>query len=44
MIFNPKTGAYKGVGGFAAIFNIFQTLGVGKFFGTLPLYYQLCLE
>ncbi|WP_333599327.1 RIP metalloprotease RseP [Flavobacterium sp.] len=22
-IFNPKTGAYKGVGGFAAIFNIF---------------------
>ena len=23
MIFNPSTGAYKGVGGFAAIFNIF---------------------
>ena len=25
MIFNPKTGAYKGVGGFAAIFNIFPS-------------------
>lgn len=24
-IFNPSTGAYKGVGGFAAIFNIFPT-------------------
>ena len=23
LIFNPSTGAYKGVGGFAAIFNIF---------------------
>ncbi|HWR93783.1 MAG TPA: RIP metalloprotease RseP [Flavobacterium sp.] len=25
MIFNPSTGAYKGVGGFAAIFNIFPS-------------------
>lgn len=25
LIFNPKTGAYKGVGGFAAIFNIFPS-------------------
>ncbi len=24
-IFNPKTGAYKGVGGFAAIFNVFPS-------------------
>jgi len=25
-IFNPKTGAYKGVGGFAAIFNVFPSI------------------
>ena len=25
LIFNPDTGAYKGVGGFAAIFNIFPS-------------------
>ena len=25
MIFNPKTGAYKGVGGFAAIYNVFPS-------------------
>jgi regulator of sigma E protease len=25
MIFNPNTGAYKGVGGFKAIFDIFPT-------------------
>jgi regulator of sigma E protease len=25
MIFNPNTGAYKGVGGFAAIYNVFPS-------------------
>jgi hypothetical protein len=30
MIFSPSTGAYKQVGGFKAIFDIFQVLGAGN--------------
>ena len=37
-IFTPKTGAYKGVGGFAAIFNIFpQTWSWEAFWGITAL-------
>jgi regulator of sigma E protease len=31
MIFSPSTGAYKQVGGFKAIFDIFPRLGLGNF-------------
>jgi hypothetical protein len=31
MIFSPSTGAYKQVGGFKAIFDIFQKHGAGSF-------------
>jgi hypothetical protein len=30
MIFSPSTGAYKQVGGFKAIFDIFQYLELGN--------------
>ncbi len=42
LIFSPSTGAYKGVGGFKAIFDIFRTLGAGNRFGESPLFYRLC--
>jgi regulator of sigma E protease len=43
MIFSPSTGAYKQVGGFKAIFDIFQYLS-WKFSGPSRLYYRLCNE
>jgi regulator of sigma E protease len=43
MIFSPSTGAYKQVGGFKAIFDIFPSTGAGKRSGPSRLYYQLCL-
>jgi regulator of sigma E protease len=43
MIFSPSTGAYKQVGGFKAIFDIFRVHGAGKHSGESLLYYQLCL-
>lgn len=44
LIFNPSTGAYKGVGGFHASTMYFRTVGVGKCFGASPLCCQSCWE
>jgi hypothetical protein len=43
--FQSQHRAYKQVGGFKAIFDIFpSTSGAGKRSGLSQLYYQLCLE
>jgi regulator of sigma E protease len=46
MIFSPSTGAYKQVGGFKAIFDIFPILGLEGFSGTslLIIDYAWCNE
>ena len=42
-IFNPKTGAYKGVGGFAAIFNIFPTTWSWEIFWSITALLSIML-
>jgi hypothetical protein len=42
MIFSPSTGAYKQVGGFKAIFDIFPRLGLGNILENHAAY-RLCL-
>jgi regulator of sigma E protease len=40
MIFSPSTGAYKQVGGFKAIFDIFPSMGTGNISGPSRHYYR----
>ena len=42
LIFSPSTGAYKGVGGFKAIMDIFPETWSWYAFGTLPPFYPSC--
>ena len=43
MIFNPNTGAYKGVGGFAAIYNIFPDTWSWEIFWTITALLSIML-
>lgn len=43
MIFNPDTGAYKGVGGFAAIYNIFPDTWSWEIFWTITALLSIML-
>jgi regulator of sigma E protease len=44
MIFSPSTGAYKQVGGFKAIFDIFRVLGAETFWNSRHIDYAGCNE